>query len=253
MREFMKIVEGFGTYTEIEFVCINPENGGSDPAKVKTLYKMLSKLPGLVLMRQDFMEEAGHLAFVAIIVESGEVSERDVVAAAKRAGVAIDTTRQIDDRILDQIYDGSYPDMIDMLATSTGFTCRGRSWSDHHATSKVVESAETITVYHGTCAANAASLCENGWAPNSGAVGGNQGQARYLYLSTGVEDAEWFANEKGCTTVLAVTVPMAYLIVDPEDGIGDTLEDEINNHMGLPGKVALTRPVGPESFKVVKP
>lgn len=123
----------------------------------------------------------------------------------------------------------------------------------HRAPSKVVESAETVTVYHGTCSGNAASLCANGWVPNSGAVGGNQGQARFLYLSTGVEDAEWFANEKGCTTVLAVTVPMAYLIVDPEDGIGDTLEDEINNPMGLPGKVALTRPVGPEAFKVVKP
>lgn len=117
---------------------------------------------------------------------------------------------------------------------------------------KIVESADTITVYHGTCADSAASLCANGWAPNSGVAGGNQGQARYLYLTTGIEDAEWFANEKGCTTVLAVTVPVASLIVDPEDGVGDTLEDEINNSHGLPGKVALTRPVGPEAFKVVK-
>lgn len=118
---------------------------------------------------------------------------------------------------------------------------------------KLVESADVITVYHGTCAPNAQNLCANGWAPNSGGVGGNGGQARYLYLTTGIEDAEWFANEKGCTTVLAVTVPMAFLIVDPEDGMSDTLEDEINNSMGLPGKVALTKPIGPEAFKVVKP
>lgn len=118
---------------------------------------------------------------------------------------------------------------------------------------QIVESSEAVTLYHGTCAGNAESLCANGWTPNSGTVGGNQGQTRYLYLTSGIEDAEWFANEKGCTTVLAVTVPMASLIVDPEDGIGDTVEDEINNSMGLPGKVALTRPVGPEAFKVVKP
>lgn len=136
MREFMKLLEGFGTYTEIEFVCINPATGGSDPAKVATLYKMLSKMPGLVLLRQ---EEAGHLALVAIIVEGDMVSAKDVRAAAKKAGVNIDTTREIGDHILDEIYDGTYPDMIDMLATSTGFTKRGRSWGDQHAIQESVE------------------------------------------------------------------------------------------------------------------
>ena len=134
MREFMKLVEGFGgTYTEIEFVCINPVKGGSDPVKIKTLYQILAAMPGLILMRQDFMEEAGHLALVAIIVEDMMISKRDVIEAAKKAGVEIDTTRKIGDLILDQIYDGSYPDMIDMLATSTGVTRKGGSWRDHYA------------------------------------------------------------------------------------------------------------------------
>ena len=118
---------------------------------------------------------------------------------------------------------------------------------------QIVENARAVTLYHGTCAGNAEVLCQNGWQPGSGQQGGNMGQTRYLYLTSGIEDAEWFANEKGCTTVLAVTVPVDYLIVDPEDGVGDTVEDELNSPHGLPGKVALTRAVGPEAFKVVRP
>lgn len=114
----------------------------------------------------------------------------------------------------------------------------------------IIEGSGMITLYHGTCRANAESLCDKGWAPGSGSPGANQGQSRYLYLTTGIEDAEWFANEKGCSTVLSVTVPLASLIVDPEDGVGDTVAAEINSPHGLPGKLALTRAVGPEAFRI---
>jgi len=77
------------------------------------------------------------------------------------------------------------------------------------------------------------------------------GQTRYLYLTTGREDAEWFANAKGCSTIVQVTVPIEYLRVDPEDGIGDTVEDELNSAHGLPGKVILTKSLGPEHFKII--
>ena len=109
-------------------------------------------------------------------------------------------------------------------------------------------SRPTYTLYHGTCSD---VLCQTGWTPGSGPQGGNMGQTRYLYLSSGAEDALWFAEEKGCSTVLVVRdVPAEYLIVDPEDGIGDTVEDELNSPHGLPGKVALTRALGPEHFSV---
>lgn len=117
---------------------------------------------------------------------------------------------------------------------------------------KLLENASMVTLYHGTCPDSAQSLCAYGWEPRTGPGGANQGQARYLYLTSGIEDAEWFANEKGCSTVLSVTVPISDLRVDPEDGVGDTVEDELNNTHGLPGKVVLVRPVGPEAFKVVK-
>ena len=60
-------------------------------------------------------------------------------------------------------------------------------------------------LYHGTCPDNAASLVQNGWTPRSGSQGGNMGQTRYLYLTTGREDALWFADQKGCDTVVVLT------------------------------------------------
>ena len=108
-------------------------------------------------------------------------------------------------------------------------------------------------LYHGTCEDNAAHLIQHGWHPHSGTSGGNQGQTRYLYLSTDREDALWFAQEKGCDTVLAVrNIPLDCLIVDPEDGIGDSVEAEMNLPHGLPGKLALTKPLAASHFQVAK-
>lgn len=104
-------------------------------------------------------------------------------------------------------------------------------------------------LYHGTSPENAARLLRDGWRPNETARGGNMGQRRYLYLSTGREDALWFAREKGFDAVVELRgVPLSHLIVDPEDGCRDTLEEELAEPLGLPGKVALTRPLPAEHF-----
>ena len=119
------------------------------------------------------------------------------------------------------------------------------------------EGAEMTVVpvlYHGTCEDNAAHLMQHGWQPHSGMSGGNQGQTRYLYLSTDREDALWFAQEKGCDTVLAVhNIPRDSLIVDPEDGIGDTVEAELHLSHGLPGKLALIKPLPASHFQLHQP
>ncbi len=57
---------------------------------------------------------------------------------------------------------------------------------------------------HGTCLPSAEQLLSNGWSPDRGKIGANGGQSRYLYLSTHKEDALWFAEEKGCHSVLKV-------------------------------------------------
>jgi hypothetical protein len=107
-------------------------------------------------------------------------------------------------------------------------------------------------LYHGTCKENAKNILKNGWQPNSGQQGGNMGQTKYLYLSTGYEDALWFANEKGCNSVIkVVNVPKSCLIVDPEDGLEDNLDDELNLPYGMPGKIALIKQLGPEHFSEI--
>lgn len=111
-------------------------------------------------------------------------------------------------------------------------------------------------LYHGTCSDSADALCATGWHPGRWSAGGNGGQRRYLYLSTGYEDALWFAQEKGCDIVVMLTeVPPDSVIVDPEDGIGDDVWDEIarNAHFGMPGKLALTKPLGAAHFRLATP
>jgi hypothetical protein len=93
-------------------------------------------------------------------------------------------------------------------------------------------------------------MCKTGWQPNQVSQGGNMGQTRYLYLTNGAENARWFANEKGCDFVLVVRdVPASFLRVDPEDGMADSVEEELG-HPRLPGNVVLTRPLGPEHFSL---
>lgn len=110
---------------------------------------------------------------------------------------------------------------------------------------------KTITLYHGTTPDSAELLMQNGWQPNSFASGSHCGQTRYLYLTTHPEDALWFANEKGSETVLEMKdVPYSMLKVDPEDGIGDTIEEEVGSPHGMPGKVVLTKAIDASAFEL---
>ena len=58
-----------------------------------------------------------------------------------------------------------------------------------------------------------------------------------------LEDDEFDLDWRLCFVPAGEVTPN---LLDPE-------ENEISNSMGLPGKVALTKPIGPEAFKVVKP
>lgn len=110
----------------------------------------------------------------------------------------------------------------------------------------------SLVLYHGTCEASANALVNNGWVPNSGTTGSNMGQSRFLYLTTGREDALWFAEQKGCYSIVEVRdIPMSFLRVDPEDGMADSVHEEINNLYGLPGKLVLTRALGAEHFRLL--
>lgn len=113
----------------------------------------------------------------------------------------------------------------------------------------------TVTLYHGTTPESAEALLENGWQPSKNPSGGSCGQTRYLYLSTGYEDALWFAQEKGSDIVLEIAdVDLEWLQVDPEDGTYDTVEEEIRQvGSGFPGKVVLFKPLEAGHFSTTVP
>lgn len=117
-----------------------------------------------------------------------------------------------------------------------------------------------ITLYHGTCEHNANELLKNGWSPNQIGQGGNMGQPQYLYVSTEPEDALWFAEEKGCNTVLKIiNTPIESLKFDPEDGCADLFDYSIDvalkkleNEYQSPIKFVITKPLGNEHFIKIK-
>lgn len=102
-----------------------------------------------------------------------------------------------------------------------------------------------IVLYHGTSEASAVALVANGWEPMSAPMGSQCGDNRYLYLTDEPADALWYANEKGSDAILAVEVPVEDLIVDPEDGIADTVEAELASKW--PAKLAARRAIPAES------
>ncbi len=108
-----------------------------------------------------------------------------------------------------------------------------------------------IMLFHGTTPEDAADLLENGWHPGLGWRGGNAGQCRYLYLTNLSDNALWYSEQKGCSCILEVNVPLEDLIVDPEDGTSSTVEQELSFPHGLPGCVALFRPIAASAFRMM--
>jgi hypothetical protein len=109
---------------------------------------------------------------------------------------------------------------------------------------------KSLTLYHGTSLVNAKLLLKNGWQPNKTSKGSNQGQTKYLYLTTEPLDALWFAEEKGESTILQIITPIEYLIVDPENGVGETIDEElkISKRIKFPAKFALYKELESSAF-----
>jgi hypothetical protein len=119
---------------------------------------------------------------------------------------------------------------------------------------------DIITLYHGTCLDNAKELVKNGWKPFSGIVGGNMGQNNYLYVTSEIEDALWFAEEKGCNTIIEIkNIPINYLKFDPEDGDADLYNYNINvainklkNGYESPIKFVIIHELSADKFKIIQ-
>jgi len=111
-----------------------------------------------------------------------------------------------------------------------------------------------LTLYHGTRYENALNLINNGWQPNKGYQGANMGQSKYLYLTTEKENALWFAEENGGNTIVEINnIPLDYLLPDPEDEAGYTMNDLLERikTTGFPANFVLFKPLNKSHFKII--
>lgn len=92
---------------------------------------------------------------------------------------------------------------------------------------EVVPGRGKVTLYHGTSAENAEKLMRDGFDPANTRVGPNGGSSRLLYLTDEPENARWYAERHADGVVVSVRVPASALLVDPEDGVHDTIVEEM--------------------------
>ena len=112
-----------------------------------------------------------------------------------------------------------------------------------------------IILFHGTSEHYGNLLLKNGWQPNKIKPGANQGQSKYLYLTSEPLDALWFAEQINENTILKVLIPnMNYLSIDPEDSIGNSIEEEleISKKLGTPTKFVLVKELSKNHFSKFK-
>lgn len=112
-----------------------------------------------------------------------------------------------------------------------------------------------MRLYHGTTPEYARLLLEQGFIPGTVSSGANGGQGRYLYLTSVEENALWFAEQKGEGVVLAIEdVREEELLVDPEDGVGESVAEELatSKRNGLPANFVLKQVVEASRFKLVR-
>lgn len=132
-----------------------------------------------------------------------------------------------------------------------------------------IERFDYMKLYHGTCDDSAQSMLKNGWRPNDYGRGNNWGSPKFLYLTTSPYDAEWFAIDKGCNSVLRVDIPKNDLHIDPDDGIFSYeywsaiknndkksakkyLEMEFNTMKSVPAKFVAYKPIKSNNFSICK-
>lgn len=118
---------------------------------------------------------------------------------------------------------------------------------------KEINGTSTLSLYHGTCKYSGDKLIQFGWEPMRVYQGSNMGNPKYLYLTSGIEDAEWFANEKGCDTIVQVKdIPLTYLKPDPEDEAGYSMEELIDRMKTIrPSKFVLIQRLDSSHFDLI--
>lgn len=97
-----------------------------------------------------------------------------------------------------------------------------------------------VDLFHGTTRQRADVLLRDGKA-GFAPIGANQGRSSLLYLTTHPENALLFSQQSGDAVVLRVTVPASSLRMDPEDGVYQTVLEELQSAAasGVPASIAV--------------
>lgn len=111
-------------------------------------------------------------------------------------------------------------------------------------------SGDSITLYHGTQPSHALQLISQG-KHKKAPMGANGGQSSLLYVTTHPENALWFASQSGSSEILEVKVPLNQLRTDPEDGVYDTVLEELQAAVrtGIPASLAVHGDLPAHCFK----
>ena len=92
---------------EIEFVCCNPDfDDATSPEAQSSLMHSLRTVPGLATYRQDWGDGQTSLATV-IRPDAPRHAEQTIRRLAKRHGVQVDLINEVEDRHVDELYDGT--------------------------------------------------------------------------------------------------------------------------------------------------
>lgn len=120
----------------------------------------------------------------------------------------------------------------------------------HSGEKTTMNASDSMTLFHGTTQESASLLLEQGWAPHHFQSGSHCGNPGLIYLTTLRENALWYAQEKGSDAVITVEVAVVDLIVDPEDGVGETVADELQLSIrsGMPASLATRTPLEASRF-----
>lgn len=118
---------------------------------------------------------------------------------------------------------------------------------------------KTITLYHGTSIENAEYITKHGWTPRTSGSGGNSGQPKYLYVTSEIDDAKWFANENGSNIIIKISnINILDLKFDPEDGDADLFDykisnaiDKLKNGYNMPIKFILYKFTDKSHFSII--
>lgn len=186
----------------------------------------------------------------------GDTNDQYLTSVRRRIGeFSLDMDIWMDDVVVCCIGHGILVDNITLLdrpsADGLGSMPGRRDPGQRSAVStSAVDASERLRMWHCTLAAGAALLLRDGWQPYRAPAGSQCGNPAFLYVTNSSENARWYADEKAEGVVVELLLDPAALRVDPEDGIGDSVAEEleISARHGLPANLAISQSINAEAF-----